>query len=55
LHSRIHLICCGSLYSLMTKIFQDSKEPLFGRADNRLNLQPLKRFELVLKRYQHFV
>ncbi len=42
LHSRIHLICCGSLYSLMTKIFQDSKEPLFGRADNRLNLQPLK-------------
>ncbi len=42
LQSRIHLICCGSLYSLMTKIFQDSKEPLFGRADNRLNLQPLK-------------
>jgi uncharacterized protein len=42
LHSRIHLICCGSLYSLMTKIFQNSKEPLFGRADNRLNLQPLK-------------
>ncbi len=43
-HSNIkmHLICCGSLYSLMTKIFQDSKEPLFGRADNRLNLQPLK-------------
>ena len=39
---RMHLICCGSLYSLMTKIFQDSKEPLFGRADNRLNLQPLK-------------
>jgi AAA+ ATPase superfamily predicted ATPase len=38
----MHLICCGSLYSLMTKIFQDSKEPLFGRADNRLNLQPLK-------------
>ena len=39
---KMHLICCGSLYSLMTKIFQDSKEPLFGRADNRLNLQPLK-------------
>ena len=41
-NSHMHLICCGSLYSLMTKIFQDSKEPLFGRADNRLNLQPLK-------------
>ena len=38
----MHLICCGSLYSLMTRIFQDNKEPLFGRADNRLNLQPLK-------------
>ena len=40
--SRMHLICCGSLYSLMTRLFQDSKEPLFGRADNRINLQPLK-------------
>lgn len=38
----LHLICCGSIYSLMTRIFQDSKEPLFGRADHRLNLQPLK-------------
>lgn len=43
---RMHLICCGSLYSLMTKIFQDSKEPLFGRADNRLNLQPLKPLDI---------
>jgi AAA+ ATPase superfamily predicted ATPase len=39
---KLHLICCGSIYSLMTRIFQDSKEPLFGRADHRLNLQPLK-------------
>jgi len=39
---KMHLICCGSLYSLMTRIFQNSKEPLFGRADNRLNLQPLQ-------------
>nr|CAA6803182.1 MAG: archaeal ATPase, fused to C-terminal DUF234 domain [uncultured Thiotrichaceae bacterium] len=39
---KLHLICCGSLYSLMTRIFQDSKEPLFGRADHRLNLRPLK-------------
>lgn len=39
---KLHLICCGSLYSLMTRIFQNSKEPLFGRADHRLNLQPLK-------------
>ena len=26
----------------MNRVFQDSKEPLFGRADHRLNLQPLK-------------
>lgn len=40
--SRMHLICCGSIYSLMTSLFQDSREPLFGRADNRINLQPLR-------------
>ncbi|WML92172.1 ATP-binding protein [Thiothrix lacustris] len=39
---RLHLICCGSLYSLMTRLFQNSREPLFGRADHRINLQPLK-------------
>lgn len=39
---KLHLICCGSLYSLMTRLFQNSKEPLFGRADHRINLQPLK-------------
>lgn len=39
---RLHLICCGSLYSLMTRLFQDSRKPLFGRADHRINLQALK-------------
>jgi len=55
-HIYMHLICCGSLYSLMTKIFQDSKEPLFGRADNRLNLQPLKPLYIaeLLKDQQRF-
>ncbi|MTI12230.1 AAA family ATPase [Sansalvadorimonas verongulae] len=40
--SHMHLICCGSLYSMMTRLFQDRREPLFGRADNRINLQPLR-------------
>ena len=31
--TRINFIVSGSIYSLMTKIFQDRKEPLFGRAD----------------------
>ncbi len=39
--SHMHLICCGSLYSAMTRLFQNSREPLFGRADTRINLQPL--------------
>ncbi len=36
--SRMHLIVSGSVYSLMQKIFQNSKEPLFGRADNIIKL-----------------
>ncbi len=42
LDARMHLICCGSLYSMMTHLFQNSKQPLFGRADHRINLQPLQ-------------
>jgi hypothetical protein len=30
----------GSIYSLMHKIFEDSHEPLFGRADRILQLKP---------------
>jgi AAA+ ATPase superfamily predicted ATPase len=34
----MHLVVCGSVYSLMQRIFQHSKEPLFGRADNIIKL-----------------
>jgi len=34
--SKINLILCGSVYSLMKRIFEQSKEPLFGRATQRL-------------------
>lgn len=42
--ARINLIVCGSLYSMMTKIFDDRKEPLYGRATSRIRLRafPLK-------------
>ncbi len=42
--ARINLIVCGSLYSMMTKIFDDRKEPLYGRATSRMRLRafPLK-------------
>ena len=38
--SRVNLVLSGSVYSMMKKIFENEKEPLFGRADERLNLQP---------------
>jgi AAA+ ATPase superfamily predicted ATPase len=37
--SKINLILCGSIYSLMHKIFENSKEPLFGRATARLHIK----------------
>ncbi len=40
--SRVHFIACGSVYSLMKKIYEDKKEPLFGRADFKIDLKPLR-------------
>ncbi len=37
--SRINLIVCGSVYSLMKNIFENSKEPLFARATERIHLK----------------
>lgn len=36
--SKMNLIVSGFIYSLMQKIFQSKKEPLFGRADNIIKL-----------------
>ncbi|MDD6894545.1 MAG: ATP-binding protein [Prevotellaceae bacterium] len=38
--SHIHLIACGSIYSMMRKIFEDRREPLFGRKTARIDLKP---------------
>ena len=38
--TKINLLLSGSVYSLMHKIFQNSEEPLFGRADNIIKLSP---------------
>ena len=38
--SKINLIVCGSVYSMMKKIFEDDKEPLFGRSTGKINLTP---------------
>jgi len=39
--THLHLITCGSIYSLMKKIFEDKGEPLFGRVDFKIDLKPL--------------
>jgi len=38
--TKLNLILSGSIYSLMKKIFEDRKEPLFGRANNKIYLKP---------------
>ena len=38
----VHILFIGSIYSLMVKIFQNNKEPLFGRADRILYLKPFQ-------------
>jgi AAA+ ATPase superfamily predicted ATPase len=38
-NSKLNLILCGSIYSLMKQIFENAKEPLFGRATARLHLK----------------
>ena len=40
--TKMHLILSGSIYSLMKKIFENAHEPLFGRADFKLHLQPFR-------------
>ncbi|MDR3315655.1 MAG: ATP-binding protein [Coriobacteriales bacterium] len=38
--AHINLIVSGSIYALMVKLFEDDKEPLFGRLTSKLILQP---------------
>ena len=38
--SRINIVFCGSVYSMMRKIFENVKEPLFGRATAKLTIKP---------------
>jgi len=39
-NSKMNLVLSGSIYSLMKKIFEDKKEPLFGRTNNKIHLKP---------------
>lgn len=37
--SRINLVVCGSVYSMMTKIFRDNNEPLYNRQNRFMNIR----------------
>ncbi|MBQ7701113.1 MAG: ATP-binding protein [Candidatus Methanomethylophilaceae archaeon] len=39
--AHINLIVSGSVHSMMVRIFEDSKEPLFGRPTGKIMLNPL--------------
>ena len=40
--SKINLVVCGSIYSMMQKIFKDKKEPLYGRNTGELRVKPFR-------------
>lgn len=40
--SRMNLLLCGSVFSLMCRIFENQKEPLFGRATAQMHVHPFK-------------
>lgn len=52
--TKMNFIVSGSIFSLMTKIFQDKKEPLFGRADAMMKIKPFTTSVLkeILKDYK---
>lgn len=38
--AHINLVVCGSIYSMMTKIFKDKKEPLYNRQTRFMTIKP---------------
>ncbi|MDD6553518.1 MAG: ATP-binding protein [Prevotellaceae bacterium] len=40
--SHINLIACGSIHSLMKRIFEDRSEPLYGRPTSKMTLHPFR-------------
>jgi AAA+ ATPase superfamily predicted ATPase len=50
---KLNFIACGSIYSLMTNIFENQKEPLFGRLTSKIIIKPftISTQKQVLKKY----
>lgn len=39
---KVNMVACGSIYSMMHKIFDNEDEPLYGRQDCRINMLPFR-------------
>ncbi len=52
--SQLNLILCGSVYSLMKQIFENSREPLFGRATARIQVKSfdIKTIKEIIRDYR---
>ena len=40
--SKVNMVACGSIYSMMHRIFDNEDEPLYGRQDCRFNMLPFR-------------
>lgn len=40
--SKINLVVCGSIYTMMTNIFQNNKEPLYNRENRFMKIKPFR-------------
>ncbi len=49
--SRVNLVACGSIYSMMHRMFDNEDEPLYGRKDCEIRLVPFR--ISVIKRILH--
>jgi len=52
--SKINLIVSGSVFSFMHRIFENSKEPLFGRATQKITVRPFETSVLKKILHDHF-
>ena len=52
-NSKVNMVACGSIYNMMHKIFDNEDEPLYGRQDCRLNMQPFRISVLKKILYDH--
>ena len=42
LKTKVNMIACGSIYSMMHKLFDNEDEPLYGRQDCRIIIRPFR-------------